>query len=310
MNVGSEVATGMYQAMGSTAKYGLNDDIWNAAVQSGEVVAKEFPTALYGVGPAPVVMATNLTLYYEFAVLLVRNDALGELSAAEADALRTAADATGQRQIEERVREDEAFRNGCLEGAQFSAAPLTLWAEIGRAVDDFVLEQLEDPATKDSYDAIKRAAGPRTLAWPNECHNGEVVPYDPPTTVGSEPEEGTYRVDGRTAEQLLASGVGAGTATGNVVDYWELTLEDGRATLAFHRPDGTVVEQPSAYEVDANGYLVFTADPGSDGLNGPVAWTPTEDGFRTEPSPTDDVGVLNISYDVAGLGLFEFTRVG
>jgi len=55
---------------------------------------------------------------------------------------------------------------------------------------------------------------------------------------------------------------------------------------------------------------VFTADPGSDGFNGPVAWTPTEDGFHTEPSPTDDVGELNINYDVAGLGLFEFTRVG
>ena len=40
VNVGSEVATGMYQAMGTTAKYGLNDDIWNAAVQSGDVVAK------------------------------------------------------------------------------------------------------------------------------------------------------------------------------------------------------------------------------------------------------------------------------
>ena len=186
-------------------------------------------------------MATNLTLYYEFAVLLVRNDALGQLSAAEADALRAAAGGTEQRQIDERLREDEAFRNECLKGAQFSAAPLTLWAEIGRAVDDFVLEQLEDPATKDIYDAIKRAAGPRTLAWPNECHNGEVVPYDPPTTVGSEPQEGTYRVDGRTVEQLLASGVGAGTALpGNAVDYWELTLEDGRATLAFHRPDGTV----------------------------------------------------------------------
>jgi hypothetical protein len=136
------------------------------------------------------------------------------------------------------------------------------------------------------------------------------VPYEPPTTVGSEPQEGTYRVDGRSVEQLLASGVGADTATGNVVDYWELALEDGRATLAFHRPDGTVAEQPSAYEVDADGYLVFTADPGSDGLNGPNAWTPTEDGFRTEPTPTDDVGWLNTAYDVAGLGLFEFTRVG
>ena len=302
VNAGSEVATGMYQAMGTTAKYGLNDDSWNAAVQSGDVVAKEFPTALYGVGPAPVVMATNLTLFYEFAVLLVRNDALAELSAAEADALRAAAGATEQRQIEERLREDEAFRNECLKGAEFSAAPLTLWAEIGRAVDDFVLEQLEDAATKDIYDAIKRAAGQRTVAWPNECHNGQVVPYDPPTTVGSEPEEGTYRVDGRTAEQLLASGVGADTATGNVVDYWELTLEDGRATLAFHLPDGTVVEEPSAYEVDADGYLVFTADPGSDGLNGPVAWTPTEDGFRTEPSPTDDVASLNSATTWPGWG--------
>jgi len=310
VNVGSEVATGVYQAMGTTAKYGLNFDVWDAAVQSGEVVAKEFPTALYGVGPAPAVMATNLTLYYEFAVLLIRNDALSDLSAAEADALRAAADTTEQRQIDERLREDEAFRNECLKGAQFSAAPLTLWAEIGRAVDDFVLEQLKDPATKDIYDAIKRAAGPRTLTWPNECHNGQIVPYDPPTTVGSEPEEGTYRVDGRTAKQLLASGVGAETATGNVVDYWELTLKDGSATLAFHLPDGTVVEQPSAYHVDADGYLVFTADPGSDGLNETVAWTPTEDGFHTEPSPTDDVGELNINYDVAGLGLFEFTRVG
>lgn len=301
----------LYAAMGSEAKLGLNDDAWHAAVQGGEVVGKEFPTALALVGPAPVVMASNLTLYYEFQVVIIRNDALAELSDDQAAALRAAAASAAQRSIDERVHEDEAFQNECAKGAEFSAAPLTLWAEIGRAVDDLVLEQLEDPVTRETYDSIKRAAGQRITSWPNECRNGVVVPYEPPTAAaGSEPDEGVYRVDGRTTEQLLVSGVGADTAGGNVVDYWQLTLDDGRATLALHRPDGQVVEEGSDYEVDADGHLVFTADPGSDGLNGPSAWMPTETGFRTEPLPTDGAQTLNILYDVAGLGLFEFTKVG
>jgi TRAP-type C4-dicarboxylate transport system substrate-binding protein len=305
-----DLVDAVYEAMGTTAVHDLNDDAWDAAVQNGEVVAKEFPTALVGVGPLPVVMATNFTLYYDFVVLLVRNDVLADLTAGQLDTLQAAAAAAQERSIAERAREDDAFRDECSKGAVLSAAPVTLWAQTGRAVDDLVLDQLEDPATRKTYDAIKRAAGQRTVSWPNECRNGEVIPYQPPTDPDAVLAEGTYRVDGRTVDQLLVSGVSPDTANpGNEVDYWELELAGGVATLSSHYPDGRVTTAESDYSVN-DGVVAFLPRPGGDGLGGRVALSLTADGFRLEPLPTDDVAELNISYDVAGLGLFEFTEVG
>jgi TRAP-type C4-dicarboxylate transport system substrate-binding protein len=305
-----DLTDAVYRAMGTTAVHDLNDDAWDAAVQNGDVVAKEFPTALVGVGPLPVVMATNFTLYYDFVVLLIRNDVLADLTTEQVDTLRAAAASAQQRSIDERSSEDDAFRDECSKGADLSAAPVTLWAQTGRAVDDLLLGELEDPATRETYDAIKRAAGQRSVSWPNECRNGEVVPYEPPTDPDAVLADGTYRVDGRTVDQLLVSGVSPDTANpGNEVDYWDFAVADGVATLTAHYPDGRVTAAESDYSVN-DGLVTFQPKPGSDGFGGRFALSITAEGFRLEPLRTDDVAELNISYDVAGLGLFEFTEVG
>lgn len=70
-------------------------------------------------------MAANLALFYDFTVLIIDNDSVGRLDAGQDEILRQAAATTLQRSIDERVRDDAAFRDACTQGGNLTAAPST-----------------------------------------------------------------------------------------------------------------------------------------------------------------------------------------
>ena len=172
----------------------------------------EWPTALAVARPWPMAMsmATNFTIFYEFGVVMIRDDLLDALSSEQVDVLQAAGAATVQRQVDERLREEDAFAQACSEGATLTAAPFSLMAEVGAAVDDPILEMLEDPATREIYDAVDLAAGIYQVPEMVECATSQVSDYVPPDPPSTTFPEGVYRVPGSTSEQLEVRGVPRG----------------------------------------------------------------------------------------------------
>ena len=155
--------------LGATPTYDLNDADWEAAVAEGTATATEWPIHLSGGIPGPQQMAANFALFYDFNVLMIDNDSLDDLDTGQADDLREAAATALQRSIDERVRDDAAFRDACVQGGNLTTAPSTFITEVGRALDDWVLDKLEDPATSEMYDTVKRVAGAHAVPEPQEC---------------------------------------------------------------------------------------------------------------------------------------------
>ena len=252
----------LVSTLGATPHHDLSGPAWEAAVADGSVIAGESSLHLAGILPGPQQVAANFALFYDFTVLMISDAALGKLDAAQVEALKSAAAVAKQRSIDERVRNDDAFRDGCVAGLTFSAAPSTLISEVGLAVDDWVLGKLEDPATKQIYDAVKTAAGAHAVDKPQQCNGGAITAYEPPAPSSATFPEGTYRSQPHGREQLLAAGVDFGTADSNVGwDFAELTFDSGTMALGFHKPEGSTNEECSApYTVDAEGYLTIDGD--------------------------------------------------
>jgi hypothetical protein len=232
-------------------------------------------------------MAANFALFYDFAVLMVDNDSLGHLSTGQADVVRKAAATTAQRSIDERVRDDVAFRDACTQGGNFTAAPSTLVTEIGRALDDWILDTLKDPATKQTYDTVKRVAGAHAVPQPQECHGGTATDYVPPAPPFATFPEGTYRSQPHTRDSLLAAGVSSDTASSNNGwDYADVAFADGSLTLSFHQKSGSTEQECAApYTVDGQGLISIDGDC----LGGTYTWYETPEGISLEMVPHDDV---------------------
>jgi TRAP-type C4-dicarboxylate transport system substrate-binding protein len=299
----------IYQALGATPRYNLDGGDWSAAIDSGEALAAEFSTSLANVIPPPDVMATNFAVYYEFVTLMISNSALNKLEPAQRAMLETAGAAAQERSITERIREDDAFRDACAQGATFAAAPMTLVADIGRSVDQVVLAALDDPSTKRLYDQLVVAAGAHTLTWPDECRGGKVTRYQPPPPPSTTFPDGAYRIRGRTRDELLVSGVSNDQATENASDYIDVVIEDGTATGSYHyRPGhtGPNAEDCSTDVAIDNGLLVVS--PGC-GFEGTYTWSETDDGIALELMPTDDPAALVLATDNSAIGLSALVSV-
>lgn len=289
----------LVSTLGATPHHDLSGPAWEAAVSDGSVIAGESSLHLAGILPGPQQVAANFALFYDFTVLMISDTALAELDAAQVEVLESAAVVAQQRSIDERVRDDDAFRDGCIAGLTFSAAPSTFISEVGLAVDDWVLGELEDPATKQLYDAVKQAAGSHAVDKPQQCAGGVTTDYEPPAPPSATFPEGTYRSQPHGREQLLAAGVDIGTADSNEGwDFAELTFDGGTMTLGFHTPDGSTNEECSApYAVDADGYLTIDGDC----LGGRFSWSTTSDGISLEAFPGDDAQARFDNWDVSTL---------
>ena len=289
----------LVSTLGATPHHDLSGPDWEAAVADGSVIAGESSLHLAGILPVPQQVAANFALFYDFSVLMISDAALGKLDAAQVEALKSAAAVAQQRSIDERVRNDDAFRDGCIAGLTFSAAPSTLISEVGLAVDEWVLGKLEDPATKQIYDAVKKAAGAHAVDKPQQCEDGMTTDYEPPAPLSAMFPGGTYRSQPHSREQLLAAGVDFGTADSNVGwDFAEVTFDGGTMALAFHTPEGSTNEECSApYTVDAEGYLRIDGDC----LGGRYSWSTTSEGVSLEPFPSDDAQVRFDTWDVSTL---------
>ena len=205
INPPGDLTAEMFEMLGATPTYDLNDADWEAAVAEGTATATEWPIHLSGGIPGPQQMAANFALFYDFNVLMIDNDSLDDLDTGQADVLREAAATALQRSIDERVRDDAAFRDACVQGGNLTAAPSTFITEVGRALDDWVLDKLEDPATSEMYDTVKRVAGAHAVPEPQECHGGTITAYQPPAPPATTFPEGTYRSQPHTGDGLLLS---------------------------------------------------------------------------------------------------------
>jgi TRAP-type C4-dicarboxylate transport system substrate-binding protein len=282
-----DLTEAMYRKLGATPTYDLNGTDWDAAVADGTARASEWPIHLAGGIPGQQNMAANFALFYDFAVLMVDNDSLGHLSTGQADILRKAAATTAQRSINERVRDDVAFRDACTQGGNFTAAPSTFVTEIGRALDDWVLDALRDPATKQTYDTVKRVAGAHAVPQPLECHGGTPTDYVPPAPPSTTFPEGTYRSQPHTGDSLLAAGVSSDTASSNNGwDYADVAFADGSLTLSFHQKSASTKQECTApYSTDAQGRISIAGDC----LGGTYTWYETSEGISLEMIPHDAV---------------------
>ena len=296
----------MYRKLGATPTYNLNDKDWDAAVAAGTATASEWPIHLAGGIPGPQKMAANFALFYDFAVLMIDNDSLGRLDSGQADTLRRAAATASKRSIDERVRDDVAFRDACTQGGNFTAAPMTFVTEVGRALDDWILEKLRDPATKQIYDTVKRVAGAHAVPRPQECHGGATHAYEPPPPPSTTFPEGTYRSRPHTEAGLLAAGVSSGTASSN--NGWEFAdviFASGTFTLNFHKQSGDVEQECTApYTTDARGRITVAGED----CGGTFTWYETPDGISLEMIPNDDVQ-RQVDWDVSTLINTDMVRV-
>jgi TRAP-type C4-dicarboxylate transport system substrate-binding protein len=299
----------VYAWLGGHAVHGLEDGGWDAAVSAGDASAAEFPSSLATILPSRMLMASNFALYYEFVVLLAHDDVIDRLSSEQLDIVHQAATLAEQRSIDERVREGAASRDACAEGGHLTAAPMTLVADIGRAVDDHVLSVLADEATRELYDSVERAAGSRTMTWPQECLDGALVPYAPPAPPSSEFPTGVYRTPGRSREQMLVSGVTNDEATNNASEYIELMVSDGEARFEYHRStdQANEFEQCSVpYTVDDVGRLVVEVGCGWEGT---YTWHTTRDGIALELMPVSDQRYLTLDWDNSAILLSALISV-
>ena len=103
INPPGDLTAEMFEMLGATPTYDLNDADWEAAVAEGTATATEWPIHLSGGIPGPQQMATNFALFYDFNVLMIDNDSLDDLDTGQADVLREAAATALQRSIDERV---------------------------------------------------------------------------------------------------------------------------------------------------------------------------------------------------------------
>ena len=296
----------LVSTLGATPKHDLSGPDWEAAVADGSVVAGESSLHLAGILPGGQQVAANFALFYDFTVLMIDNDSLGRLDSGQADTLRRAAATASKRSIDERVRDDVAFRDACTQGGNFTAAPMTFVTEVGRALDDWILEKLRDPATKQIYDTVKRVAGAHAVPRPQECHGGATHAYEPPPPPSITFPEGTYRSRPHTEAGLLAAGVSSGTASSN--NGWEFAdviFASGTFTLNFHKQSGDVEQECTApYTTDARGRITVAGED----CGGTFTWYETPDGISLEMIPNDDVQ-RQVDWDVSTLINTDMVRV-
>lgn len=297
----------MYRTLGATPTHGLNDEVWAAAVADGSATASEWPIQLAGAIPGPQRMATNFALFYDFALLTIDNDSMGRLDDGQRSILTKAAAAAQQRSIDERVRDDAAFRDACTQGGDLTAAPSTFITEVGRALDDWILDKLADPETKQIYDTVKRVAGAHAVPRPQECSGGTTTDYVPPAPPSTTFPEGTYRSRPHSADALLAAGVSSDTASSNNGwDFADLTLADGSLTLVFHELSGNMKQECAVpYTTDGKGLITITGDC----LGGTYTWYNTPDGISLELVPNDNAEQRQVDWDVSTLITTDMVRV-
>jgi TRAP-type C4-dicarboxylate transport system substrate-binding protein len=301
-----DLTQAMFRQLGATPTYGLDGTDWDAAVADGTAEASEWPLHLAGGIPGPQNMAANFALFYDFAVLMIDNDSLGRLDTAQADTLRRAAATAAQRSVDERVRDAVAFRDACTQGGNFTAAPSTFITEVGRALDDWVLEKLQDSPTNQMYQTVKRVAGAHAVSTPQECHGGTTTDYVPPAPPSATFPEGTYRSQPHTGKGLLAAGVSSDTASSNDGwDYADVAFAGGSLTLSFHQKSGSTEQQcTTPYTTDAQGRITIAGDC----LGGTYTWYETSDGVSLELIPHDAVQ-RQVDGDVSTLITTDMVRL-
>ena len=301
----------IYSLLGATPTHDLQDAEWQRAVDAGDVLASEFPVSLATAMPEGFQMSANFAVFYEFVVIAMSDSTLGRLSPSQVDILRQAASTATRRSIDERVREDDSFRNACTAGATLTAAPMPFIADVGRAVDDEIVSLLSDRDTKQIYDRIATAAGAREERWPSVCSAGATTRYTPPDPPSPTFPRGSYRIRGRTREQLLVSGVSNDQATNNESEYIDFRLGDPDFNYEIHRPQGSDISGDarctSNVTIDPVGHLVVPVD--GCGWDGTYTWSTTSDGIALELLPTDDLTALTGDWDNSAIGLSALIKV-
>ena len=153
----------------------LENDAWAWAMADGSSRAYEFPTVLWRPDST---MAANFALYYEFVVLSPgTNRSPGSIDAREQSLTRRRRQPSSGRWTSA-CGNRGLLPSACANGATLTAMPITLEADIGRAVDDVIIGLLEDPATRATVRPDQTGGRSEAMGtWPDECRDGDTNRY-------------------------------------------------------------------------------------------------------------------------------------
>ena len=186
--------------------------------------------------------------------------------------------------------------------------PYSLMADIGDAVDDVILQALED-RERDERDLSRREAGSR------RPHGGVAIGMPgrgdhrirPARPAVDDVSGGRVSHPGRTRDQLLVSGV-SDPARYTDREYIEFTIADGKATYVINARPGDQDDTCSVdYTVDAAGRLVV---PSGCGWEGTYTWNRVGGRLVLEALPVHDLVHLSLDFDNSALGWANLVAVG
>jgi TRAP-type C4-dicarboxylate transport system substrate-binding protein len=164
-----------------------------AAVREGRVRGAESAVDLLPFLPLKAAVTANVAFYVKTNVLVVRDEALEELSAGEVSVLRRAALQTRDAAVADRTRDPELLREACRTGVRVAIATDEQVQALRAATAPVMAGLRSDPEVAELLDRVTRLVG-RTTSTPFEqCNAGdspEQVAGDPATAL-----DGVWRID-------------------------------------------------------------------------------------------------------------------
>jgi TRAP-type C4-dicarboxylate transport system substrate-binding protein len=239
-------------------------------------------TGLWGAG-LPIgdltVVASDITLFSKFQMLVASTAALERLSPAHRDIILEAAERTRESAIERRASEAELALRQCSRGGRVIHAGADALAELKAAAAPVDEALRADPVTGSiiaAIDQLKSEVPAPAPAAP--CDDASTIAdesmfTDPTGYLGSVPPPGLYRAE-ITEEDLLSRGASPDFALLNAaVVTWEF---NGDGTYTFESVDGAC---PGTME-SKDGLAVMTEEPGNPcGLGGGILWREVPEGI-------------------------------
>jgi hypothetical protein len=230
----------LLRALGAKPVWYAEEDEFKAALADERVVGVESSFVLSGThGVGQPVVTGNVTFFPKVNVLVANANALDELSEAEREIVRTAADAERQRSIQ-MLSEGAAAAEACeQDAASVNAAPADVEA-LRRAARPVTEQLRRDALTARLIDAIGRLDSIPAVA-PEPCEGVQDVDPSPPVMRGPTGELplGTYRY--RVTDAVLRS---------RGLDSDGIQYNAGLYTLELKRDGTWWLTQRPAHDVD------------------------------------------------------------
>jgi TRAP-type C4-dicarboxylate transport system substrate-binding protein len=224
----SETVYELFKALGATPDdFQSNDELENAAIRSGQLVAADSAFELAGTLEFPTTGIGNVTLYAKGNTLVANETAFGKLTTEQQAILRDAAAKTADWAVGATRGDADLAKQFCGNGGKVVLASRAEVAKLERAFEPVYAQIERDAATKAMIGQIRSlGAGVATPVAVTACApKGSSGATPPPSAETVKFPEGVYRAR-ITEASLLQAGVGEVDA-GNHTGTWTLNFKDG-----------------------------------------------------------------------------------